>query len=344
MKLDLTDDKRFLICTSDFPYEMTVIKKRLTREIKNAWIIKKKMPWLPTEMHFINDYNMVPVGLWLPLMRFAKEANITCDMTPKLSEYLNSFNLDYEEFKKYIDELFDGAVNEDGKPFVPRQYQIEAAYTLLKYRYACGEISTSGGKTLISYMIFKYIIDKTPNRHILYIVPSVDLATQSADKYILYESYLKKKSETPWTVGILKAGLNKKEREAVEDCTILFGTFQSLCKRDAEFFSKFGACVTDECVTGDTMVSMADGSRRRIDSIVAGDEVITYNTDTNLAETHQVQYVHKGLSVNNDLYELTMADGHTLRITANHKVLLKDGRWVRVDELKKNDDIVTNSL
>ena len=64
--------------------------------------------------------------------------------------------------------------------------------------------------------------------------------------YELYESYLKKHNHN-WEIGILKAGLKKSEKEKVESCNILFGTFQSLCKRDERFFSNFTACVCDEC-------------------------------------------------------------------------------------------------
>jgi type I site-specific restriction-modification system R (restriction) subunit len=95
---------------------------------------------------------------------------------------------------------------------------------LLKYKKCCGEISTSGGKTLISFMIFKYLMDVQQIKNILYIVPSVDLATQSAEQYEIYESYLKKHNN-PWEIGVLKAGLNKKEKEKVYSCNILFGTF-----------------------------------------------------------------------------------------------------------------------
>jgi CRISPR/Cas system-associated endonuclease/helicase Cas3 len=47
---------------------------------------------------------------------------------------------------------------------------------MLKYKKCCSEISTSGGKTLISFIIFKYLIDVENINNILYIVPSVDLA------------------------------------------------------------------------------------------------------------------------------------------------------------------------
>jgi superfamily II DNA or RNA helicase len=79
----------------------------------------------------------------------------------------------------------------------------------------------------------------------LYIVPSVDLANQPAEKFTLYESYLKKHNKK-WTYGILKSGLRKAEKDAVDNCDILFGTFQSLSNRPPEFFDGFKTLIGDE--------------------------------------------------------------------------------------------------
>lgn len=246
MKLDITYDQEYIVCNSDNQYELQLLKRFLTREISNAWLLKKRQPWLNTERCFINDYGMVPVGLWLTILKFCKQYNITAETTPGLNAYINQFQLDFNKFKLWVDETFASATNDKGQPFAPRDYQIKAAYTLLKYRKACGEISTSAGKTLISFIIFKYLVDNAGTDKILYIVPSVDLATQSAEKYEEYESYLKVHHHN-WKIGILKAGLKKAEKEAVESCNILFGTFQSLCKRDNTFFSRFTASICDEC-------------------------------------------------------------------------------------------------
>ena len=254
MNVDITYDNQYLVCSSDYPYELQLLRNFLTREISNAWLLKKKMPYINTERCFINEYGMVPVGLWLEIIQFCKQYNINLVMTEGLTNYINQFQLDYQAFHIYIDEMFKDAespiYDDDGNiegyvPFKPREYQIKAAYTLIKYRKACGEISTSGGKTLISFMLFKYFIDMGVKK-VLYIVPSVDLATQSAEKYEQYESYLKKHKHN-WEIGILHAGLKKAEREKVESCNVLFGTFQSLCKRDETFFKDFGACISDEC-------------------------------------------------------------------------------------------------
>lgn len=246
MKVDITKDNKYFVISSNYIFELNVIRNAFTREIPNAWMLKKVTSIVNTDRCFINDYNMIPVGLWLEIIKVAKKFNIAMEMTPSAQQYLSQFQLDKETFKQYIDDLFEDAKDQNGNQFKPYDYQIEAAYTILKYKKTCAEISTSGGKTLISFIIFKYLIDVCGVSNILYIVPSVDLATQSAEKYEQYESFLSKHNHN-WEIGILRAGLKKKEKEKVESCNILFGTFQSLCKRDFQFFSRFDGCITDEC-------------------------------------------------------------------------------------------------
>jgi len=89
------------------------------------------------------------------------------------------------------------------------------------------------------------LVDTAGSNKVLYIVPSVDLATQSAEKYEEYESYLKYHGQ-PWEIGILKSGLKKAEKKKVESCNILFGTYQSLVNRDQSFFNPFSGCIVDE--------------------------------------------------------------------------------------------------
>ena len=246
MNVDITYDNKYLVLSSDYIFEINVIRNAFTREIPNAWMLRKITSIKNTDRCFMNNYNMIPVGLWLELIKVAKENNIVLNLSAAAQNFINGFQLDFDTFKKYVDDLFDGAENEKGLPFKPYDYQIKAAYTVIKYKKCCGEISTSGGKTLISFIIFKYLMDVAGVKNLLYVVPSVDLATQSAEKYELYESFLKKHSHN-WEIGILTSKLTKKEKEKVLSCNVLFGTFQSLCKKDVHFFDKFTACITDEC-------------------------------------------------------------------------------------------------
>lgn len=249
--IDLTDDKHFLVVSSPVQLEMSQLNISFSREVSNAWLIKKQNSNANTTRSFINQYGMIPIGCWLYLLNICNKYNLPIQFSDKFRAHVDSFNLDFETFKSYVYNLFDGAENEEGKKFFPYDYQIESAYKLLKYKKACAEISTSAGKTLISFLMFKWLFDthQEENYNMLYICPSKELATQSYDKYMLYESYLKTKTRS-WKAAYLTSGLNKSEREAISDANVLFGTFQTLCKKDHEFLSKYKVVLNDECHHG----------------------------------------------------------------------------------------------
>ena len=93
MQIDITYDNQYLVCNSDYPYELQLLKNFLTREISNAWLLKKKMPYINTERCFINEYGMVPVGLWLEVLQFCKQFNISANLTENTTKYINQFQL-----------------------------------------------------------------------------------------------------------------------------------------------------------------------------------------------------------------------------------------------------------
>lgn len=66
---------------------------------------------------------------------------------------------------------------------MPRDYQIETAWKLIKYRYSVSEVATSSGKTLISFMIFAYLKQKGLIRKFLMIVPSTNLVFQGSEDF-----------------------------------------------------------------------------------------------------------------------------------------------------------------
>ena len=105
-------------------------------------------------------------------------------------------------------------MNEKVEKFKPYDYQIEAAHRLIKYKKCTAEISTSAGKTLISFILFKYLFDTQSVKKILYIVPSVDLATQSIDKFQEYENFLFTHKKN-WRAAVLTSKLNKAQKLAL---------------------------------------------------------------------------------------------------------------------------------
>ena len=335
MQVDITFDQEYFVLSSDYIFELNVLRTALTREIPNAWMLKKITSVQNTDRCFMNNYNMVPVGLWLEIINICKQNNIQVQFTEKALEFINHFKfVEFNQFKQYITELFEGAVNDKGNKFFPYDYQIEAAYKMIKYKKCCAEISTSGGKTLISFMVFKYLYEVLNIDHMLFVVPTKGLVSQSKQDFEEYESFLTHHNKE-YTVGILKSGLKKKEKELVDNCNILFGTFQSLTKKSPEFLSKFLGCINDECVTPDTLITMKDGSKKPIYQIKPGDEVVTYNEKTKILEIHEVETVYKNLSPHSYIWEVE-TDNKKLYITCNHKVYTQHG-YILVDQF--NNDI-----
>ena len=257
MKVDITFDNLYMILSSDYPQELSIMRTAFTREVANSFILQKK--GFSDQIHkcFMNEYNMVPIGLWLDLVKTCKENNIYLEMSQNFHNYINSFQMEFDGFKSFVDEMFKAALikNKKGEyvPFKPYDYQVTAAYQLLKYKKCCAEISTSAGKTLISYIIFKYLLSQGCKK-MLYIVPSKDLAVQSNEKFIEYENCLAHTDK--WESGILKSGLKKAEKAKVNSCNVLFATFQSLNHKDAEFFNDFDICLCDEAHHSGTSLSI----------------------------------------------------------------------------------------
>ena len=60
-----------------------------------------------------------------------------------------------------------------------QDYQIEAAFNILKFRKCLSELATSAGKTLISFLTVAYMLEKQKAKRILFIVPNVSLVVQA---------------------------------------------------------------------------------------------------------------------------------------------------------------------
>lgn len=144
-------------------------------------------------------------------------------------------DLTLEEFIKMVDSW--------GMSIKPREYQYKAAWLILKYRFSMSQLATRAGKTLIAYMVFRYMIEHGAN-NILMIVPNTTLVKQGVQDMSAYKEFFK--TETVWSKG-----------EMCESSNLTIGTFQSLIKKldkkspryDPKFFNKFDVICCDECHT-----------------------------------------------------------------------------------------------
>jgi superfamily II DNA or RNA helicase len=234
MKFKVSDDHKFLIVDECTQLEMEQIESTFTKKVENYFIIKKKVPHWDGEVRFIDRYNRIPRGLWGELQNFGKKYHFPIFIEG--SEHLTDQNFKGDHFDEWAESFFQYP-----EVLYPRYYQIEGAKRVLKFRLCTEEISTSGGKTLIAYSIFRYLLDKGKIKKMLYVVPNVDLIGQTEEKFYEYEEKCGYKPN--WRSQCVFSGASK-DKDVFYN--IVFGTYQSLTKRSVEYFKDFDAVCIDE--------------------------------------------------------------------------------------------------
>lgn len=172
------------------------------------------------------------IGMWQVFYKYFRDNNIPYDgLDPE--KFKCNIKHSFEEFKEIVDSW-------DLK-FSPRPYQYEAAYKILCWRKSISELATRAGKTLISYIVFRYAIEYLGAKRILSIVPSIDLVKQGYADYQSYKEFFH--TECVWGGGKL-----------VESANLTIGTFQSLIKfldkkskkYNPDFFNGYDIVFVDE--------------------------------------------------------------------------------------------------
>ena len=174
------------------------------------------------------------IGLWQIIYKFLKEHNIPFDgLLENKFRFKNKIEHTFEEFIDIVD-------NWELK-FKPRPYQYEAAYNILNWKNSVSQLATRAGKTLISYIIFRYAMEYMGVKNILMIVPAIDLVKQAYNDFKEYAEFFQ--TECIWGGSKL-----------VESSNLTVGTFQSLIKfldksskkYNPKFFDKFDCLFVDE--------------------------------------------------------------------------------------------------
>ena len=128
----------------------------------------------------------------------------------------------------------DGLIESYDIRIPPRNYQIDAFKYALQYDRGLILSPTASGKSLISYMLCRYYLDKL-NEKILIIVPTTSLVEQL---YKDFKDYGFKSDEN--------ISRNYHGYEIEDDKRIDISTWQSLYNLPKTFFAQFGAVIGDE--------------------------------------------------------------------------------------------------
>ena len=158
-------------------------------------------------------------------------------------------------------------------------------------------LPTGAGKTVIGMKAMELV-----NQPTIVIVPTLDLLEQWRGRV---------EEEFGVEVGLYGGGEN-----SVRAITIC--TYDSAYIRAAELGNRFSLMIFDECVTGDTLVTMADGTTRQIRDINVGDLV---RSAANISR----RVTHKWARGILPIIQLKLSDGRVLRCTPEHRIFERNG-------------------
>ena len=96
------------------------------------------------------------------------------------------------------------------------------------------------------------------------------------------------------------------------------------------------------CLTGDTLVTMADGSEKRIDEIELGDEVLSYDWNTMKLVPNKVVYTDKDAGKTHTEYDVwTFSDGSFVKTVHRHRFYNVERKaFVYMDEWQMGEHAV----
>lgn len=246
------------------------------------------------------------------------------DIVPKLTAWGYKLNLvdqrqPIEINAKHIDsELFA----EHG--WTLRQHQVEMVNAVIDNDHKGVIIAATGAGKSIAICALAKVYERVGFRT-LTIVPSVDLVIQSMKPF----------TSVKMDIGQYTGDIKDTEHQHV------ISTWQALQNNPALLLT-FQSVIIDECLAGDTTITLANGSNKSIKDIVPGDIVTTYNEQTKQFEPNSVVKLHHNLmsTASEKMYELVFDSGATIHVTGNHKFLTRNRGWVRADELSEDDYLI----
>jgi superfamily II DNA or RNA helicase len=188
----------------------------------------------------------LPIGLITYVEYFAKLNNCELDIDPKL---IDSNPISPQETKDYIDGL---NLEIGGNKIIPRLHQYIGIHHALSKKRSCLVSPTSSGKSLIAYVIARYL-KETTNKKVLIVVPTVLLVTQLYKDFTDYSSGNDFDVESE--VHTITGGSEKNG-----DCDIYISTWQSISKLNRNYFEQFSGCIFDEThlLTGKSLQNISE--------------------------------------------------------------------------------------
>lgn len=254
-----------------------------------------------------------------------------------LRDYNNQFSFEEITETSYAHIKWPKGHKHEGESVSLREDQVGAINTFLQNTQSIQCLATGFGKTILTAVLSQKC---EPYGRTIIVVPSKDLVKQTEADYI----------NMGLDVGVF-FGDRKEYTKTHTICT--WQSLNSLFKNTkdgsaqipfADFIENVTCVIIDECLAPGTMIQTPSG-QVAIETLRAGDNVISYNEQEKKFIVDEVVKLHTNLSKSNsaEMYEFEMEDGSKIQITGNHKMLTARG-WVEARNITENDDIFSYSV
>lgn len=231
MKFKLTHNGNLLTLVDGTGIEIDQLNISLRERISSwKWDPRVKKGFWDGYISYFKANKYAPAGLWHYITEVAKKYNMPIEIEG-LSDKFNR-EIKFDEFNVWALNLL-----KNHPKITPRDYQIEAAYKILKYQSCMAELATSAGKSLIVFMVFMYLLEHKNVDKILMIVPNVSLVLQAAEDFYDYNQG----NDIDLNIQQIYSGSKIRQKS-----NIVIGTYQSLVKKKNEYFKQFQAVAVDE--------------------------------------------------------------------------------------------------
>lgn len=174
----------------------------------------------------------LPMGLVPYVKIFCKKNEYTLEIKDGIED-TDEVSLEYA--KRFTDSL---KLCVDGKSVFAEDHQLDAFIHSLNYKRALMLSPTSSGKSMIIYLLFRYLLEKQNLKGLL-LVPRVSLVHQMYTDFIDYSTF--NKFDVKGNVHKVHEGTNKKS-----DKKLIISTWQSIYKLPKKYFEQFDYIIGDE--------------------------------------------------------------------------------------------------
>ncbi|UTS52013.1 DNA helicase [Synechococcus phage BUCT-ZZ01] len=181
----------------------------------------------------------LPIGLFDKLMKYCTDQGYPVKLEANGYYGLpgEHDNISYEELEEFIRSL---NIHAQGNPIEVRDYQIDAVYEFLTNYKNLILAPTSAGKSLILYIIIRWLQEKNNNDYsFLLIVPTTGLVNQMFFDFKDYSTH--NGWDTDKNIHRIYGGEKK-----TTDKSVVISTWQSLQKMGSQYFNNFDVMICDE--------------------------------------------------------------------------------------------------